>query len=255
MTPVRASKPLAGMRVLIPRGGSYGEDVAAAVRGFGGIAVVAPMVNFSLPEDAAPLSSALRALSAGEYDWFVVSSAATVDVLVSQDIRIPDRTRVVCVGETTSTALGLAGYRIDFAPELDNSLRGLLREWPAEAGGRVLAPQPELSEPNLLEGLTELGAEVDVVTAYRTIGVPVSEKVAADVASGRINAVLISSGSVARQVAEQLSPLPASTIVACIGPRTAFDARAAGLTVDVIAETRSVESLIEGLAEFVKSRQ
>jgi uroporphyrinogen-III synthase len=83
--------------------------------------------------------------------------------------------------------------------------------------------------------------------------VPVSEQVAADVASGRIGAVLVTSGSVARQVEAQLAPLPASTVVACIGPRTAFDARAAGLTVDVIAEDRSVASLVEGLVDHVRS--
>ena len=82
---------------------------------------------------------------------------------------------------------------------------------------------------------------------------PVSEHVAADVASGRIRAVLVTSGSVARQVQAQLAPLLGETVVAAIGPRTAFDARAAGLTVHVIAESRSSGSLVAGLAEYVIS--
>jgi len=77
----------------------------------------------------------------------------------------------------------------------------------------------------------------------------VAEHIAADVTSGRIRAVLITSGSVARQVQSQLSPLPEDTVVAAIGPRTAFDARAAGLTVHVIAESRSAASLVDALAE------
>jgi len=80
--------------------------------------------------------------------------------------------------------------------------------------------------------------------------VPVAEKVSTDVADARIRAVLVSSGSVARQVAAQFAPLPESTVIACIGPRTAFDARAAGLSVDVIAESRTTDSLVEGLAEY-----
>jgi len=40
-------------------------------------------------------------------------------------------------------------------------------------------------------------------------------------------------------------------VMAAIGPRTAFDARAAGLTVHVIAEFRSASSLVESLAEYV----
>jgi uroporphyrinogen-III synthase len=63
--------------------------------------------------------------------------------------------------------------------------------------------------------------------------------------------VLVTSGSVARQVQAQLAPLPAETVVACIGPRTAFDARAAGLTVDLIAEDRSAVSLVDGLVDYV----
>ena len=48
--------------------------------------------------------------------------------------------------------------------------------------------------------------------------------------------------------------LPEATIVACIGPRTAYDARAAGLAVNVIAETRSATSLVESLVEYAMSR-
>jgi uroporphyrinogen-III synthase len=117
----------------------------------------------------------------------------------------------------------------------------------------VLIPQSDIAEPTLVSGLAELGLAVQFVSAYRTVGVPIAEHVAADVKSGRIGAVLVTSGSVARQVAEQLSPLPEGTIVACIGPRTAFDARAAGLTVDVIAESRSADALVDALVEHVES--
>jgi uroporphyrinogen-III synthase len=251
MTPLRANKPLAHWRVLVPRGGAYGEVVAATLRSYGASPVVAPMVNFASPEDVPALTSALARLESGEFDWLAVTSAAVVDVLVSQQITIPAKTRVAAVGETANTALSLAGYRVDFAPEADKSMRGLLKEWPqSETAGRVLVPQADLSEPHLLADLAELGLDIEFVTAYRTVGVAVPEKVVADVAEGRIRAVLVSSGSVARQVEAQLAPLPSTTIVACIGPRTAFDARAAGLTVHVIAESRTTESLVEGLAEY-----
>jgi uroporphyrinogen-III synthase len=100
-----------------------------------------------------------------------------------------------------------------------------------------------------VSGLTALGLNVQFVSAYRTVGVPVADHVRADVASGKIGAILVTSGSVARQIAAQLAPLPAATIVACIGPRTAYDARAAGLIVHVIAEYRSAESLVEALVD------
>lgn len=236
----------------MPRGGSWGDRVAARLRELGGIPIVAPMLNFASSDDPAALANALHELEDGQFDWVVLTSATTVDVLVSQGTRIPESTRVAAVGETTAAALGLAGYRVDFVPTSDNSARGLVKEWPAaEVRGRVLVPQSDIAEPTLVAGLKKLGFAAEYVTAYRTVGVPVSPEVAADVASGRIGAILVTSGSVARQIASQLTPLPDSTVIVCIGPRTAFDTRAAGLPVHTIAEERASDSLIDALVEYV----
>jgi uroporphyrinogen-III synthase len=248
-------RPLAGWRVLVPRGGKWGDGIAATLRSRGAIPVIAPLINFASADDAGALASALDLLQAGHFEWIVITSATTVDVLTGQGARIPAGTRIAAVGETTGAALTLAGYRVDFVPQRDNSARGLVKEWPPEAiTGPVLVPQSDLAEPNLVSGLTERGVEAHFVSAYRTIGVPAADAVLEDVASGRIGAILVTSGSVARQVAAQFAPLPEQTVVACIGPRTAFDARAAGLTVDVIAEDRTADSLVASLAEFVVSR-
>lgn len=240
-------KPLAGWRVLVPRGGKWGDGVAAHLRNLGAQPVIAPMINFASPDDVPALTAALERLQGGAFDWLVVTSATTVDVLLSQQVVIPSSTRVAAVGETTAGAMTLAGYRVDFVPE-DNSARGMVKEWQTDSG-TVLIPHSDIAEPTLVAGLADRGLEVEYVAAYRTVGVDVTPEVRADVAGRRIRAILVTSGSVARQVARQLSPLPSTTVVACIGPRTAFDAREAGLVVHVIAESRSAESLVEALAE------
>jgi uroporphyrinogen-III synthase len=210
------------------------------------------MINFAASDDEVGLTDALHQLQSGGFDWIVITSATTVDVLMSQSVTIPEGTKIAAVGETTGAALTLAGYRVDYVPEADNSARGLVKEWPrADIAGRVLIPQSDIAEPTLVSGLTSIGLDVRFVSAYRTVGVPVTDHIRADVASGRIGAILVTSGSVARQIAGQLAPLPAETVVACIGPRTAYDARAAGLTVHVIAEFRSATSLVEALVEHV----
>lgn len=250
-----SQKPLSGWRVLVPRGGKWGDGVAASLRSFGAVPVIAPMINFASTENEAALAGAFARLESGSFDWIVVTSATTVDVLVSQRVTMPDKTRVAAVGETTAAALVLAGYRVDYVPEADNSARGLVKNWPDAAGaGRVLIPHSDIAEPTIVAGLATLGLDVEYVAAYRTVGVPVSEQVAEDVASGRVRAILVTSGSVARQIAEQLAPLPTETVVACIGPRTAFDARDAGLTVHLIAETRSADSLVEALVEHASKQ-
>jgi len=88
------------------------------------------------------------------------------------------------------------------------------------------------------------------VVAYRTVGVPVTERIAEDVRSGRINAILVTSGSVAEQVHEQFPHIPETTLIAAIGPRTAKDARRAGLDVDVIADAQTVDALIDAVGRF-----
>lgn len=249
MTP-SSTKPLAGWRVLVPRGGKWGDGVAASLRSFGAIPVIAPLINFASTDNEAALAGSLARLEAGSFDWIVVTSATTVDVLMSQQVGIPERTRVAAVGETTAAALQLAGYRVDYVPEADNSARGLVKGWPdTSTSARVLIPHSDIAEPTIVAGLATMGLDVEYVTAYRTVGVPVAPEIAEDVASGRVRAILVTSGSVARQIAEQLAPLPVETVVACIGPRTAFDARGAGLTVHVIAETRSAAALVDALVE------
>jgi uroporphyrinogen-III synthase len=249
----RPDRQLHGWRVLVPRGGKWGDTVAATLRSRGAVPVIAPLINFASTEDPSALANALHELEDGQFEWLVVTSATTVDVLMSHRTKVPVGTKIAAVGETSAAALGLAGYHVDFVPEGDNSARGLVKEWPGtNVRGRVLIPQSEIAEPTLVAGLARLGFDARFVAAYRTVGVHVSEQIAADVASGRIQAILVTSGSIARQVAKQLAPLPPDTLVACIGPRTAFDARAAGLAVHIIAETRSAESLIDGLVEYAQ---
>lgn len=247
------ARPLRGRRVLVPRGGRWGDDTAAMLREFGAVPVTAPMINFARADDQEALATALAALQAGEYDWVIATTAASVDVLAGRSVVIPGSTRIAAVDESTTSALATAGYSVDLAPA-DSSMRGLAKEWPQDArASRVLVVQPEGVDPALSAELAGLGREVDFVAAYRTVGVPVPDGVREDVASGRISAIVVSSGSVARQVAAQLAPLPQGTLVVCIGPRTAFDARAAGLPVAAIAEERSIRSLVAALAEAAKS--
>lgn len=245
-------KPLAGWRVLVPRGGPWGDGVAARLRAQGATPVIAPLVNFAPTNDQATLDEALADLAAGAFDWLTLTSATTVDVLYAYRAVIPAKTRIAAVGETTAAALQAVGYRVDLVPERENSAAGVAEQLISiEPEPRdVLTLRSELAKPELTRLLKEAGHRVRSVVAYRTVGVPVTDKIADDVRSGRINAVLVTSGSVAEQVHEQFPDLPASTLIAAIGPRTAKDAKRAGLGVDVVAERQTVDALIDAVARF-----
>lgn len=245
-------RPLAGWRVLVPRGGPWGDAVAAQLRHKGASPVVAPLINFAATDEQDKLERALTKLANGYFDWLTVTSATTVDVLRAHGAIVPASTRIAAVGETTSAALVAAGYRADITPSEENTSHALLAEWEAATGGafplRVLTLRSTTAEPVLSRGLARIGHDVEAVVAYRTVGIAASAKVLEDIAMHRIQAVLITSGSVAEQVAHQFGALSNEVTVACIGPQTARDARGYGLRVDLVAEDRTVESLIEALA-------
>ncbi|MBJ7433918.1 MAG: uroporphyrinogen-III synthase [Microbacteriaceae bacterium] len=242
---------LGDQTVLIPRGGRFAEDITNRLTTLGARTVVAPVVNFASADDASALQSQFDSLAAGSYDWIVLTSATTVDVLQHHKVEIPERTRVAAIGETTAQALLFANIRVDFVPPTDNSSRGFISSLPGGfTESTILVPHSETSEPILAAGFDQRGIDATFVSAYRTVGVPIPADVRARVHSGDITAILVSSGSVARQLAEQLSPIPKSTAVICIGPRTTFDAQQAGLSVSHTAAERSNEALIDALLEF-----
>ena len=62
------------MRVLIPRGGSWGDEVAALVADAGFEPMILPLVRIEPAEDQARLQQILVQLSQGRFDWLVTTS-------------------------------------------------------------------------------------------------------------------------------------------------------------------------------------
>ncbi|MBK0417506.1 uroporphyrinogen-III synthase [Leucobacter sp. CSA1] len=227
------AKPLSGLRVLVPRGGTWGDMVAKALREQGASPVIAPLVDFAHTSEEDKLIAALKALEAGEFQWITATSSTVVDVLAHHNAVIPPTTQVAVVGEATEAAFKDAGYPVSRTPNDDNNTtEGLLEVWPEIDTGevlRVLTLRSDVAKPVLTQGLINRGHDVTQVVAFRTVGVPVSVHTREDVESGRINALLVASPKIAREVAQQFPDIPEDTIVACVGPFTHGEAVSAGL--------------------------
>ncbi|MGO1267456.1 MAG: uroporphyrinogen-III synthase [Microbacterium gubbeenense] len=243
-------KPLVGWRVLVPRGGPWGDDVAGRLRDKGAVPVISPLINFAPAEDTAELETALAELASGAYSWLTVTSATTVDVLHSYGAKIPSTTKIAAVGETTAAALQAVGYEVALVPDKDNSAEGMAEQLIAlePEPRRILTLRSEIAKPVLSVVLAKAGHDVTAVVAYRTVGVPATDRVMRDVGNGRINAILVTSGSVATQVREQFVEIPEQTVILAIGPRTARDSEKVGLPIHVVAPARTVDSLVGLLA-------
>ncbi|PYY36553.1 uroporphyrinogen-III synthase [Curtobacterium sp. MCBD17_030] len=285
--------------VVVPRGGSWGERVAAAATARGLDPRIVPLVTDAPPLDASPLDRMVARLEAGRPgaapdpgqpsqvpqfrgleasgsdiveprrpargessdldgagadaepanasgagdDWLVVTSATTVRVLAERLPGLPSGVRVAAVGEATARVARSAGWTVDLVPA-DHSAAGLVRALPADAR-LVLHPRSDLVAPTLVDGLRARGIDVSEVVAYRTVGTgdaPIPADPAPDV-------VLVTSGSVAREVVRRLTPLSPRTRIACIGPGTAAETRDAGLPVHVVAAERSAEALLDAVVE------
>ncbi|WP_454169492.1 uroporphyrinogen-III synthase [Microbacterium paulum] len=242
---------LRGARVLIPRGGSWGARVAAEVDRRGGVPIVAPLITSAPPRDEASRDRAFAALAAGEYSWLFVTSAASVEQLSAHNVRVPATTRIAAVGPATARAVAAAGADVAFVPVGESSAAAMAAQWcagrtPAGAG-RSLVVRSDLATAVISDELALRGFAVDVCIAYRTVGVDLPPQVAADLTTGAIDVVLLTSLSVARELRRQVGPLPPAVRVASIGPGTTRDAERLGFTVSHTARTQSVDALLAEL--------
>lgn len=249
------NKPLAGLRVLVPRGGEWGAQVSEALRERGALPVVSPLVDLA-SGDTAALRAALERLKRGEFEWITATSPAVVDVLAYENAVIPPSTRVAVVGEATAVAFEAAGYTVDRTPTgSENTTEALLEEWPEINTGEtlnVLTLRQNTAVPVLTEGLIARGHNVTPVVAFRVVGVPAPLRVREDVASGRINAIVISSQVVAEQVRSQFPDIPQETIIACVGPQTRAQAEALGLHIQAVAGEHSIDALITSIFDTIE---
>lgn len=245
----------AGLGILIPGAGDLARRCAALVRERGGDAFVSPVLEFRPPEGEtlARLTDALARLRNGGYDWLVVTSPRAVGALRGAGgVEIGPGTRVAAVGGATALALADAGIAADFVPDAQ-SAAGLVAEWPGAgegreaAPGRVLLPHSDLAHTTVAEGLRARGYDVDPVVAYRTLPAPLTAEASRALAAGRIRAVLLTSGSAGRAVADELRAHPEAAIVS-IGAQTTADLRAAGLPVAAESQQPTAESLLDAAA-------
>lgn len=244
------------MRVLVPRDGSSGEEIGELVRERGGAPVLVRLIKHAEPDDAAALHDAVSLWNSGYFDWLVVTSARTVEVLLETGAR-QDIGSIAAVGPATARALTAAGFRVDLVPEceytgeaLASALLAKLGGTPTQAGrARVLLPLSEIAEATLERALFEAGHEATRVTAYCTAPAP-AEPINDAALASELEAVLVFSASGARALATRFAPLPERTIIAAIGQPTARILTGLKMPPNVIATEHTAEGVVEELAAY-----
>jgi uroporphyrinogen III methyltransferase/synthase len=248
-------RPLFGKRVLVTRTRSQAGKLARLLRERGAHAIELPTIEIRPLSDYGPLDRALGRLF--DYAWVVFTSANAVDAVFARlaamalDARAFVGIKVAAIGPATVDALAGQGLRADLVPDVFTSsavadaLRGRL-----PPGARVLLPRADIAPDSLREGLAANGAEVDDVTAYRTVAPETTAHRLESILTTGIDAATFTSSSTVRNLLRAVNGKAdriSGATIACIGPVTAGTAREMGLKVDIVAEVHTVDGLVSAL--------
>ncbi len=230
------------------------RDLADALGALGVHVTEGAFIEIVATLDPAALAAAASRWCDGDYAWMAVTSRNALSALdaaathAGRTLSAPiPPARLAVVGDATARASAAIGLEVALRPSRQQSAAGLVADFP-EGEGRVLAPLGNLAGDILARGLTRKGWTVDSVEAYRTIDGPgLTADAVADVGTGNVDAVVLTSGSVARRFATQCPRVARSVAVVAIGATTASAARSAGLDVASVAATPDYEGVVAAL--------
>lgn len=214
------ARPLFGKHIVVTRAKAQSAGFVDALVDEGASPVEFPVLRFEAPTDGAPLARSVAELASGAYAACVPTSQNGVEHFFaalearSLDARAFGASKVVAIGPATAESLKVRGVRPDAVA------KEFIGEGVARAIGELLVSRfavracssrgPRSRVMRLPKALTELGASVDVVPAYRTASVPTDEvaMLREELTAGRIDAVTLASSSTVTNLLTRSAPMP-----------------------------------------------
>ena len=258
------NRSLYGWTVLVPRAKNQAGPMSARLASHGAIPVEVPTISVEPPRSPVQMERAIKGLVDGRYHWIVFTSVNAVKAVWEKlrefglDARALAGVRVAAVGPKTSQAVKDLGITPELLPKDDaRNAAGLVDVFPPhdpdlDLVDRVLLPRADIATDVLVDGLIELGWDVEDVVAYRTVrAAPPSPEIRDMIKTGGFDAVCFTSSSTVKNLVGIAGKPHARTIIACIGPMAAQTAREHGLRVDVMPEAAGVPELVDALAAHV----
>jgi uroporphyrinogen III methyltransferase / synthase len=196
-----------------------------------------------------------------DFDWIVFASRHAVAAVMEKLTLPPRGVSIAAVGQATAQVLTQRGWPVDLVPHEPNAA-GLVAAFEsrfadssaANARGssapKVLFPASSRALPTIAAGLTQLGAEVVQVEAYRTESASLDlEQCRSWIGRDRIGAVTFASPSAVIELEralgkEDFDRLLASAAAVAIGPTTARELTERGRS-PVLAESATLQGLAQ----------
>ena len=273
------SLPLQGLRILNTRANEQADVFSSQLSVLGAIPVEFPTIRIVAPEDLAPFDHALKRLCESDlYDWLVFTSTNGVksffDRLAVQGYTYSslEKVRIAAIGPSTATSLKKYGARVDLVPPdyIAEAVAASIIEYVRMRGEnlngkRILLPRAAQARNVLIRELQHAGAEVDVVAAYRTLGIGKDDSLGQiihhQLEAQELDIITFTSSSTVRNFMHWLAEFGESFAeeflhhvlvsgrpkIACIGPITSQTARECGLHVHIEAQEYTVTGLIKAI--------
>jgi uroporphyrinogen-III synthase len=223
------------------------------LRSRGATSIVAPAIEI-VPARSTALTRALKELAAGGFEWITLTSRATVDMLSHRLESARDiRAKVAVIGDGTAEAFRGWTHRTPDLQPTTFTTTALARAFP-RGKGRVLCARADIAPAGLEEALATKGWTPVRVDAYRTrMPKTLPPEAREALASDRVDAITFTSASTVRGFVGALGVVRGNPKVVCIGPVTAKEARARGLTVRGVARPHTIEGLVAALERVLNS--
>lgn len=250
--PWLGNRPLHGKKVVVTRARPQASGLARRLSELGAEVIQLPAIRIEPTLDEVPVREAIEAIS--DYSLVCLTSPNGANLLfdalarAGKDARALSGATVAAIGPGTSDALASHGVIADLVPEkfVAEELVATLEQVEVD-GKKVLIARASEARDVLPDALTERGAEVDVVSLYRTVAEDLDRE--AVEAAESADYVTFTSSSTVTNLLDALpgGSLPGSPRTVSIGPVTSETARQAGLEVDIEASRHDIDGLIDAL--------
>jgi uroporphyrinogen III methyltransferase/synthase len=253
--------PLAGKRILITRARGQSAGFITDLRNLGAEVIEFPTIEIVPPISWRKLDQAIEQLES--YDWIIFTSVNGVNFFWQRlsdrglDPYLPSSLNVCAIGPATAYQLKEKGFLVHYTPKefiAEAILKGF--EKMAIKGKRILLARSKVARNILPKGLRKMGAEVDVVEAYRTVKTKGgSKRLTKLLIDGGIDAITFTSSSTVNHFVqllkkEDLKKLLKGIAIACIGPVTARTAKKWGMRVYIQPKQYTIPALTRAITQY-----
>jgi uroporphyrinogen III methyltransferase/synthase len=254
-------KSLVGKKILITRPREQSGDFATRLKKLGAEVFEFPAIEIVPPVRWKKLDQAIDRLKS--YDWILFTSANGVYFFwqrlreKGKRYRLPSSLKVGAIGPATANQLKEKGVFVHYIPKeftAESILEGFEKKF--INGKRILLARAKKARDVLPKGLRKMGAEVDVVEAYRTVRPKGgSKKLKKILKDGKMDVITFTSSSTVNHFAEllkkeNLKKLLRGIAIACIGPVTARTVKEWGLKAQIQPRQYTIPGLTRAITEY-----